>query len=365
MLQLRNTPRCPRTNLLMAGTDQQQIRQHRNAKGFLDPSLLPTYLVCPQAQVRLEFSIDLLHWPPSLIRAHHLSPRPLVQIGHQDFRMLWAQVTPSFTQDHSDVTDVSQTETCAIHPEGFAARGSREAGYSGPLIIFAGQMGHQVFDRLVLDGFPGARNGEDKAPAPGRIVGVTLHDHLHILLGTIRCVTFYDHGGRPIRKKKRRHHLTKQGIFGLICWMAFGPNEPKGHGQAIPIPVDDQQGEPDAEKPGMMLAFPPFLGQGILRAPLGFVTPVTHNIEDTVLGWWQGGEGFLHPPFYQQMDVPVCRFQHATKAPSRHRGGGPVGEVFQGFPPWEKGLHDYEPTEHEAVATFPYARHPTKQDCDE
>src|SRR5438128_6687919 len=127
MLKLRNTTRRPRENLLMAGTDQPQRRQYRDAKGFLDPSLLPAHLVCTPAQVRLELPMDSLHRPPSLIRTHHLSRRPLVQSGHQDFRMLRAQVPPSLTQDHSDGTDVPQTQACARHPEGFAARGSREA----------------------------------------------------------------------------------------------------------------------------------------------------------------------------------------------------------------------------------------------
>ena len=47
----------------MAGTDQQQIRQYRYPKGVLDPSLLPTHLVCTQSQVRLEFPVDLLSVP--------------------------------------------------------------------------------------------------------------------------------------------------------------------------------------------------------------------------------------------------------------------------------------------------------------
>jgi len=63
MLELCNAPGCPRENLLMAGADQQQVRQDRYPKGFLDPSLLPTDLVFPQAQVGLEFSIDLLSVP--------------------------------------------------------------------------------------------------------------------------------------------------------------------------------------------------------------------------------------------------------------------------------------------------------------
>ncbi len=47
----------------MAGTDQEQIGQYRYTKGFLDPSLLPTHLVCAQSQVGLEFPIDLFSVP--------------------------------------------------------------------------------------------------------------------------------------------------------------------------------------------------------------------------------------------------------------------------------------------------------------
>src|SRR5215475_10895621 len=35
---------------------------------------------------------------------------------------------PSFTQHHRDITDVPQTQVCAIHPEGFTALHAREAG---------------------------------------------------------------------------------------------------------------------------------------------------------------------------------------------------------------------------------------------
>ena len=101
MLQLCKARRCPRENLLMVGTDQQQIRQDRHTKGVLDSSFLSTHLVCTQAQVGLEFSIDLLHGPLTLIGTNHLSRDLLVQIGHQTFRLFWAQVPPSLTQHHS------------------------------------------------------------------------------------------------------------------------------------------------------------------------------------------------------------------------------------------------------------------------
>src|SRR5215470_15852355 len=93
MLQLCNAPRCPGAYLLMARTDQQQIRQHRDAKGGLDPSLCPTDLVLTQPEVRLQLPVDLFHRPSALVCTDHLSRDPLVEIGHQDFRMLRADVT--------------------------------------------------------------------------------------------------------------------------------------------------------------------------------------------------------------------------------------------------------------------------------
>ena len=50
----------------MAGTDQQQIRQYRNAKGLLDTSLLCTDLMFSQAKVCLQLAVDLFHRLSSL-----------------------------------------------------------------------------------------------------------------------------------------------------------------------------------------------------------------------------------------------------------------------------------------------------------
>src|SRR5918992_2070246 len=365
MLQLRNAPRRSRENLLMAGTDQQQIRQHRDAKGLLDASLLCTDLVFTQSQVGLEFPIDLLHGPSSLVCTYHLSRDPLVQIGHQDFCIFRADVTPSFTQNHRDVTDVPQTQACAIHPEDFAALGAREAGHPSTLIICAWQMGHQVFDGLILDRFPRPSNGEDKAPLTSRIVGVALHDHLHIVLRAIGCIALDDNPFRPGRRAKVPDHLTKQRIFRLIRWMGFRADQTKSDWEAIDIPVDDQQGKTNPEKPGVMFTFTSFLGQWIPRTSLRLFTAITHEKEGAIFGRWQGVQGFLAPPFYQHMDIPVGRFKHTTKAPGGHLGRGPVGKLFQSFPPWEERLHDHEPTEDETVTMSPNAGHTTKEDSDE
>src|SRR6516165_11433756 len=144
MLQLSNAPRSAWANLLMADTEQEQIGKHPDPKGLLNASLLRTDLVLAQSEVRLQLAVDLFHGPASLVRTDHLSRNPLVQIGHPDFRLFRAEVAPSLTQNHGDITDVPQTQVRAIHPEGFAALSPRKPGHPRTLIIFAWQMRHPV-----------------------------------------------------------------------------------------------------------------------------------------------------------------------------------------------------------------------------
>jgi hypothetical protein len=42
--------------------------------------------------------------------------------------------------------------------------------------------------------------------------------------------------------------------------MAFRSDQTKSHWEAIDVPVDNQQGEANPEKPGVMFALAPFLG---------------------------------------------------------------------------------------------------------
>ena len=99
----------------MAGSDQKQVRHHRNAEGVLNSILLATDLVLTHSQVIFELPIDLLNRPPSLIRKHHVAGHQLGQIGHQDFCRFRAHVTPFFTQDHGDFANVSQTQAFAVN----------------------------------------------------------------------------------------------------------------------------------------------------------------------------------------------------------------------------------------------------------
>jgi hypothetical protein len=346
----------------MAGPDQQSIGQYRDAKRFLNPSFLCADLMLAQPKVGFQRSVDLLHRPSSLVCPYHLSRDPLVQIGHQAFRLLRAEVAPAFTQDHSDVADVPQTQAGAIHPEGFPARGAREAGHPSPWRICAGHMGHQVCARLLLDRFPWPGTGDHKASPTSRLVGVALHHHLDVVLRARGRVALDHDACGPRWRDKAADQLTKQGILRLVCWIGFAPNQAKGYREAIHIPRGNPQGKANPEKPRLMLTFPALLSQRLFRPPLGFHTAIAHEIERSVLGRWQGLQGFFAPPRHQQMYIPIGRLEHATQAPNGDRPRRPASQLFQRFPPGEEGLLDHEPTEPKPVAPFPHAGHPATQE---
>src|SRR5882724_2788145 len=187
---------------------------------------------------------------------------------------------------------------------------------------------------------------------------------MSIVLRAIGCVALDNDSLGPGWRNKASDHLTKQVNLRLMGGMGFRSDQTKSDWEAIDIPVDDQQSKANPEKPRVMFTFPSFLGQGILRTPLRLLTAVTHEKEGAILGRWQGVQGLLDPPFHQEMDIPVGRLQHATQAPGSHLGRGPVDKLCQGFPPWVQGLHEDQPTQDEAMTTFPDARHPAKQDRD-
>src|SRR2546426_8201316 len=76
------------------------------------------------------------------------------------------------------------------------------------------------------------------------------------------------------------------------------------------------------KKPGMMLAYTPFLHHRILGAAFVGVTAVAKQIEDAIGGRRQGDQEILREPADEQMHVPISRFQQASKAPGGDSGGG-------------------------------------------
>jgi hypothetical protein len=96
MLQLKKTPGFTGDNLVMTHPQHQQVCQDRNAHGFLTAVRIPTHLVLTQSQPRFQLPVQQLDRPAFLVPTHHLSRRQFGQIGHQEFRVVGAGVTPFF-----------------------------------------------------------------------------------------------------------------------------------------------------------------------------------------------------------------------------------------------------------------------------
>ena len=147
--------------------------------------------------------------------------------------------------------------------------------------------------------------------------------------------------------------------------MPFGQNDAETYRNPIAIPSGDQQHEADAEKPGVMLTFSAFLSHRILRPAFVGLATVANEIQNAV-GWgWQGGEKILSHPSDEQVDVPIGRFEDASKAPGGDGSGRPPRHLLQGFASGIEGLHEDEPAEHEAMVAFPNAGHALKIGGDE
>jgi len=137
MLKLADTPRFARRDLMMVQPQHEQVGQQGNPKRFFMLLQVATYLMLTQAQVRFQVPIDEFDTPSELVQPHHLSCRYLWQIGHQEFRVARADVTPGFAQHQGDLSNVAQTKGFGIDPIGLTAAPVRQTRYPGPTIIVA------------------------------------------------------------------------------------------------------------------------------------------------------------------------------------------------------------------------------------
>src|SRR5262245_50454362 len=112
----------------MAGTDQQPIRQHRNAQGLLDALLLRTDLVLAQPQVGLQFPVDLLDVIVTTHKTIALVFPTQVYKLKRDMTHTRAVAASSRTFMQTDVMEVND-ETPA-HPP--ATDGGRPASVGAP-----------------------------------------------------------------------------------------------------------------------------------------------------------------------------------------------------------------------------------------
>ena len=349
----------------MTRPQHKQIGPHRDPHGICAPLLVATDLMVAQSQPRFAFPIHELYGPAFLVDAHHLARCQLRQIGHHDWCIFGAHVTPFFTQHQGDVAHMTQAQVGVIRPKCLGAFARVLSGNTGALVIFLRHMGDEILDHFLINGFPGTGNGKAKAPAACGIGLVPVLDHLPVGFGAIGRIPPHNHQRCPTRRDERAHHLAKQSIFIATTLMTFGQNDAKAHRNPLTVPSRDQHHEADAEKPGVMLAFSAWLRHWIFGAAFVGLAAGANKIEEAVARRWQGDKKVLSHPADEQMDVPIGSFEKPSKAPGGDRRGRPSRHLLQGFASGIECLHEDEPAEHEAMVAFPYAGQALKRGSDE
>ena len=136
LLQLKDTPGLSRLDQMGASAQQKQIGKKGDADGFFDALLLAGDLMLAQPQGTFEFPHQQFDGPPSLIDEQDLSGGQLGQIGHDEFSVFRAEVTPFLTENHRGVSDMTQRQVLSIGPEGFPSFAFDQVWDPGALIVF-------------------------------------------------------------------------------------------------------------------------------------------------------------------------------------------------------------------------------------
>ncbi len=136
---------------MMTRPKQKQGGQYRDAHGILTLFLVSADVVLVQSQPRCAFPMDQRNGPTLLVHAHHVSRHQLGQIGHQDFRVFGAHVTPLFPQHHSDITDMTQMQASAIRPKGLATTALGLLGNLGAPVQRARQVRDEILDHCIVN----------------------------------------------------------------------------------------------------------------------------------------------------------------------------------------------------------------------
>ena len=167
LLEREGTPGCPRLDLLGPQPQQQQIRHDRHGDRTLYPGRILGDLRLAQAHDALQFFDAEFDRPSSEIERHGQVSSGLRQIGHEQFGVLGALVTPPSTQDHRDISDLPQLSSFGKRPEDPTTSAGHDQGHADLAIIMDRQMSNQIAQVLAVGQLPGAREGHDKVPVAG------------------------------------------------------------------------------------------------------------------------------------------------------------------------------------------------------
>ena len=106
-LKSEDAPCCSWFDMLGLQAQHHQIHHERDGHGSFHSRGLLSDLSMPQAQSTFQFLKTDLHRPPSEINRYHYACCCHREIGHEQFSLFGAVVTPPSTEGHGDITNMA------------------------------------------------------------------------------------------------------------------------------------------------------------------------------------------------------------------------------------------------------------------
>ena len=126
LLEREDAPCGSWLDMLGLQAQHYQIRHERDSHGSFYACGIFGELCLPQAQSTFQFLKTDLHRPSSEINRYHQACCCHREIGHEQFSLFGAVVTPPSTEDHGDITNMAQLGLFEEGPEGpLPARGNQ------------------------------------------------------------------------------------------------------------------------------------------------------------------------------------------------------------------------------------------------
>src|SRR5918996_5792301 len=107
LLEREDAPCCSWLDMLGLQAQRYQIRHEREGHGSFHSRGIVGDLCLPQAPTAFQFLETDLHRPPSEINRYHYARGCHREIGHEQFSLFGAVVTPPSTEDHGDLTNMA------------------------------------------------------------------------------------------------------------------------------------------------------------------------------------------------------------------------------------------------------------------
>src|ERR687896_827002 len=343
LLESEDAPCCSWLDMLGLQAQHYQIRHERDGHGSFYACGIFGDLYLPQAQSTFQFLKTDLHRPSSEINRYHYARCCHREIGHEQFSLFGAVVTPPSTEDHGDIAKMAQLGLFDEGPEGpLPARGNQR-GHPDSMVMMDGQVGDDIPQILAIGELPGTGEGNDKEPAAGL-------NGLEIFARGIGGIGDHNHAFAPSWQHQGLKHVPNQHRLRPIILVCFRFDQTKIQRNTVDTPLGDE--EHDMQPTGKRRLFiqAPLLDQGIFLGALALQGAIHHQIQHPVIRRWKGRQSLGHQPVEHLLPRPTPAGQQSPQVPPANVLGGIAAQGFTGGLLKTDQMRRYQPAKDQKMA---------------